>query len=156
MVGVLGGLIPVVASFFLVQYFSRPVIEEFSADRTTIAPGQNTNLSWRITGQWTASIKHGAESWEIGHQGYKPVSPEDTTTYELVADGLLPIKPAERMVEILVLVRPNDPAFPIIQRFDADELKIDRGDATTLRWDVKNATRVEICRRLESWIRAGR
>jgi peptidoglycan-associated lipoprotein len=64
---------------------ARPVIASFSAEPTTIERGQSSTLSWSINGATDMSIDNGVGA--VQSRGQRSVSPANTTTYTLTANG---------------------------------------------------------------------
>jgi|GEM_PF-2620107 len=65
------------------KIISLPVINEFSANPSTIAKGQGSQLKWSVSNATTASIDQGIGN--VSLTGYEYVYPEKTTTYTLTA-----------------------------------------------------------------------
>ncbi|HKD10162.1 MAG TPA: OmpA family protein [Bryobacteraceae bacterium] len=62
-----------------------PVIAEFTAEPAAIELGQSALLRWSVSGANDISIDHGIGS--VQATGTSRVSPRDTTTYTLIANG---------------------------------------------------------------------
>jgi len=60
-----------------------PVIEFFDANPVAVAPGEASNLSWSVIGASYVEIDH--EIGSVGLRGSTLVTPNETTTYTLVA-----------------------------------------------------------------------
>lgn len=110
----------------------RPQIS-FTASRRTIAEGESTTLSWNVLNSTSLSIDHGIGSRPAS--GSTSVSPTATTTYRLTATG--PGGSSSAQVTVTVL------AAPVIN-FSATPSTITRGSASTLTWNVTDATLVVI------------
>ncbi|MDE3167236.1 MAG: OmpA family protein [Acidobacteriota bacterium] len=113
-----------------------PQIIRFAANPVTIAPGQQTTLSWTTSGASTVSISGvGA----VTANGSTTVSPTQTTTYTLTAssaDGKSVTAP------ITVTVAPA--TIPQIVVFSATPQNIDAGSSTKLCWQINGATSIKI------------
>ena len=63
-----------------------PVVASFTAEPTTIQPGQSSTLRWEVTGSVTSvAINNGIGA--VQNAGNRRVSPESSTTYTLTASG---------------------------------------------------------------------
>ncbi|MBS1859553.1 MAG: OmpA family protein [Acidobacteria bacterium] len=113
-----------------------PQIVRFAANPLSIAPGQQTTLSWTTSGASTVSISGvGA----VTPNGSTTVSPTQTTTYTLTAtsaDGKSVTAP------ITVTVAPA--TIPQIVVFSASPQNIDAGSSTKLCWQINGATNIKI------------
>jgi uncharacterized cupredoxin-like copper-binding protein len=113
-----------------------PQIVRFEANPVTIAPGQQSTLSWTTTGAATVSISG------LGNEplnGSATVTPAQTTTYTLTAtssDGHAVTAP------VTVTVAPG--AIPQIVVFVANPSTISAGQSTKLCWQVNGATSISI------------
>lgn len=63
----------------------RPVVAEFSVEPSTIERGQSAVLRWNVTGSTNVSIDHGLGT--VAATGTQRITPGDTTTYMLTANG---------------------------------------------------------------------
>lgn len=63
----------------------RPVIHSFTADQTSILLGQNTILRWDLENAREAYLRYEGKEEGIVSPGSKTVSPDEDTTYTLVA-----------------------------------------------------------------------
>ncbi|UCD81043.1 MAG: TIR domain-containing protein [Desulfobacterales bacterium] len=109
-------------------------IESLTVDRQRIDPDSKTAIHWRTSGAERVDL---IPFGEVGPTGSKIVSPNKTTTYELVATSAVGAK-VNRSITIEVGCPPN------IDKFWADSDRIDRGSATYLRWNTSCAEGVEI------------
>jgi len=113
-----------------------PQIVRFEANPVTIAPGQQSTLSWTTTGAATVSISG------LGNEalnGSATVQPAQTTTYTLTAtssDGRAVTAP------VTVTVVPG--SIPQIVVFTANPQTISSGQSTQLCWQVIGATSISI------------
>jgi peptidoglycan-associated lipoprotein len=62
-----------------------PVISSFTAEPSTIEPGQSSTLRWSISGATDMSIDHGIGA--VQSQGQRQVFPRTSTTYALTVRG---------------------------------------------------------------------
>ena len=117
----------------------------FWAEPTTISPGGDSTLHWDVHNAARVSIKQGSQ--ELGPQplqGNRSVSPVATTDFTLTADGPGGTRTAE--VTVYVGARPGPPAATPEITFWLDPDHIGRGQASTMRWIVRNATDASINR----------
>src|SRR5579863_5701437 len=63
----------------------RPVIAEFSVEPSSIERGQSAVLRWNVTGANNVAIDHGIGT--VAANGTQRITPNDTTTYNLTANG---------------------------------------------------------------------
>ena len=63
-----------------------PTVASFSAEPTTIQPGQSSTLRWEVTGSVT-SVAINAGIGAVQNTGNRRVSPDSSTTYTLTASG---------------------------------------------------------------------
>ena len=111
-----------------------PVINSFTADSPTVAPGQTTTLRWSVANATSISIDHGVGA--VGGTSVA-VTPTDTTTYTLTATGAGGTTTAATTVTVRV------PA-PVISSFSASPASIAAGGSSTLSWSVSNTTSLSI------------
>ncbi len=63
-----------------------PVVSSFTAEPTSIQPGQSSTLRWEVTGNATSvAINNGIGA--VQNTGSRRVSPSESTTYTLTATG---------------------------------------------------------------------
>jgi len=62
-----------------------PVINSFTAEPSTIQPGQSSTLNWSITGATDMNIDNGVGA--VQSSGQRQVFPRSSTTYTLTAKG---------------------------------------------------------------------
>jgi hypothetical protein len=113
-----------------------PQIIRFEASPLTIAPGQQSTLSWTTTGATAVSI-NGVGS--VAPNGSVNVNPSQTTTYTLTAataDG--------KSVTAPVTVTVTSGTVPQIVTFVANPQTIDAGSSTKLCWQINGATSIQI------------
>jgi hypothetical protein len=103
----------------------------------TIAPGQQSTLSWTTTGATSVAI-----SPTLGNQplnGSGTVQPTTTTTYTLTATGA---SGATVSAPITVTVAP--PSIPQVVVFSASPQTISAGQSSQICWQVTGATTINI------------
>ena len=115
------------------------LVNSFTANPTTIAEGNSAALEWTTTGAETLAITGGEpiDTSDIP-AGNAVVTPTTTTTYTLTATGASGTPPVVRNVTVTLIPK------AIIHSFDATDLDIAEGEATTLRWTTSNASSVII------------
>jgi len=118
------------------QVRAPPVIQDFSASRTSVQSGQAAVLRWSVTGAERVSIDQGIGNVPLA--GTRPVSPTVSRDYVLEATG--PGGSVSRPITINVTYR----GIPKIVRFSADPDTIAAGETAVLRWEVVNADEVRI------------
>jgi len=114
-----------------------PQILRFEANPVTIAPGQNSTLSWATNNASTVSINNGVGS--VAANGSVTVSPTQTTTYTLTATNS-----AGQSVTAPVTVTVSTGQIPQVVVFVANPQTIQPGTSTKLCWQVNNATAISI------------
>jgi uncharacterized cupredoxin-like copper-binding protein len=114
-----------------------PQILRFEANPVTIAPGQNSTLSWATNGATTVTINNGVGS--VALNGSVTVSPTTTTTYTLTATNS-----AGLSVTDPVTVTVSTGQIPQVVVFVANPQTIQPGTSTQLCWQVNNATSISI------------
>jgi len=115
---------------------SPPSVQEFSASRTEIEPGQAVVFHWKVSGAEEVSIDQGIG--KVQPQGSQAVFPTVSKTYVLAAKG--PGGSVNKSIPVTVTA--NGPVK--IVRFSADPSTIGAGEMAVLRWEVKNASEVRI------------
>ncbi|HXG31915.1 MAG TPA: OmpA family protein [Bryobacteraceae bacterium] len=113
----------------------RPRILSFQAVPTNIQAGEVATLSWETE---EASEVEISGVGKVRPSGATTVSPSQTTTYTLTARNQF------GEVSTNVTVRVTPPQAPRILRFAASPMEILPGEASTLVWEVDNATEVTI------------
>jgi OmpA family/PKD domain len=112
-------------------------ITSFTASPTNIDAGQTATLSWTVAGASSVSISPG-----IGNvnpqQGSTQVSPQQTTTYTLTANG------PGGSVNATAVVSVGGGTAPQIIRFEASPLTIQPGQQSTLSWSTNGGSQVAI------------
>jgi hypothetical protein len=110
-----------------------PTIVQFSADPTSVGPGQQSKLSWNVSNADKVTIDNGIG--EVALVGSTAVSPTTTTTYTLTASGVQGTKTATVQVTF------NN---GITLQFSGNPNNISTGQSATLTWKSTNATSVTI------------
>jgi OmpA family len=114
-----------------------PQIIRFEANPVTIAPGQQSTLSWTTTG--AASVTISGIPGTLALNGSTTVTPAQTTTYTLTAassDGHQVTAP------VTVTVAPG--SIPQVVVFTANPQTISSGQSSKLCWQVNGATSISI------------
>ena len=116
-----------------------PVIDSFDATPNTIIRGGSSLLEWETTDAISVDID-GVGS-NLPANGSRTVSPQQTTTYELTANGAAGTTPDTDSVTVTV----NDPPpEPVITSFSAVPNNIVPGEVSVLSWETDDAVRVDI------------
>jgi len=114
-----------------------PQILRYEASPMTIAPGQQSTLSWTTTGATAISIS--GVSGTLPVNGSTTVQPTTTTTYTLTATGA-----SGATVSAPVTVTVAAPTAPQVVTFNATPSTINPGQSSQLCWQVTNATTINI------------
>jgi len=114
----------------------QPSIESFLVDRELIEAGGTTTLRWVVRGAKNIKIEPGVGKFPP--RGETPISPQQRTTYTLIAEGDGGSSPTRQVTVNVVPPRPQPPppVAPVIAAFQGDANSITIGDATVLRWTV--------------------
>jgi OmpA family/PKD domain len=112
-------------------------ITSFTASPTNIDAGQTATLSWTVAGATSVSISPGIGSVNT-QTGSTQVSPQQTTTYTLTANG------PGGSVNATAIVSVGGGTPPQIVRFAASPLTIQPGQQSTLSWSTNGASQVSI------------
>ena len=86
-----------------------PTILAFAVEPATIERGQSANLHWNVTNATRVEIDHGIGA--VAASGERRVSPDDPTTYRILASG--PGGEANAMATLQVNVPPPPPPPPV-------------------------------------------
>jgi hypothetical protein len=111
-----------------------PVINSFTASKTTVEAGETVVLNWTTTNASSVTISPGVGT--VAASGSTSVTPFATTTYTLVAKGKSD-KTASSSLTITV-----NPRIP--PALSADPAMIKKGKIATLSWNAPGAVRVAI------------
>jgi peptidoglycan-associated lipoprotein len=95
-----------------------PVIASFTAEPSTIEPGQSSTLRWSISGATDMSIDHGVGA--VQSQGQRQIFPRTSTSYMLTARG--PGGMDSRSVTVEVSTAPPPPPPPSAPRLSSADL----------------------------------
>lgn len=122
--------------------FPKPQIYFFTADPTTVVLGQATTLHWQVYGEAVTVYLDGQP---VSLEQTVDTYPEQTHVYTLRAEN--PGGFVEKTVSITILV-PTSTSTPtattcplaVIHDFGATRTTINRGESTTLYWDLSGAT----------------
>ncbi len=121
-----------------------PVITNFSANPNTVAAGQRTLLSWSAVGAMSATIDNGEGSVATsGSRWVIPSStPSSTTTYTMTATNPF----GQTIATAKVNISGTAPAsvLPVVNSFTASPTSVSSGGASTLSWNISNASSVSI------------
>jgi len=110
-------------------------IDSFTVADSTITAGESTTLSWSVSNAAVVSMNQGIG--EVESAGTMTISPSQTTTYILKAEGGGAVATAQLTVNV-------EPAELEIVYFEADPDEVESGDAVTLQWETAGATEVRI------------
>lgn len=113
-----------------------PVISSFTASPSTILQGDDTTLSWSVSGADSVSINQGVGT--VAASGSTQVSPNATLTYTLTATNAAGSTTAQQTVTV------NPLPMPSIADFSASPQTINPGGNSTLSWIVNGADTVSI------------
>jgi peptidoglycan-associated lipoprotein len=95
-----------------------PVIASFTAEPSTIEPGQSSTLRWSISNATDMSIDHGVGA--VQSQGQRQIFPRTSTSYMLTARG--PGGMDSRSVTVEVSAAPPPPPPPSAPRLSSADL----------------------------------
>jgi hypothetical protein len=118
-----------------------PVTAQLTAQATSLACGQPTELSWKSADAAAVSITN---LGNVSANGNRTVSPTKTTPYELVAKG--PGGEATQMATVSVNTQPIATltlSQPQVHYHKIGD-KVVQDDASTLNWSASNANQVTI------------
>jgi hypothetical protein len=101
--------------------------------------GQSSTLGWKTSNAERVRIE--PEIGNVSASGERQVSPNQTTTYTLIARNEAGEKRESRRVEVRV---PPRPLPPEIHLFDAKPSIINRGQSSTLSWEASKAKEIII------------
>ncbi len=120
----------------LVEVAGAPRVLGFDATPRSLAPGESARLSWRTVDATQVRLEPGGE--RLPPEGGLDVTPETTTTYQLVATrGLESSEP-----RALTVVVAGD--GPRIRTFRAEPQSVGVGDAVRLEWATEGAVQVAL------------
>ncbi len=113
-------------------------ISTFNANPETIEPGESSILNWEVSGAENITIEPGIGS--VSSNGSLPVSPSETTTYKMIANG----DKGEKVALCTVTVQEGPQELLLISSFDASPDSIKTGENATLNWHVSGVSNVTI------------
>jgi hypothetical protein len=119
-------------------------IDHFGANPEVIEPGDNSILSWDVSGASDIIIEPGIGV--VSSNGSLSVSPSKTTTYKLIIAGKGENKTASCTVTVnnsSPLVTVNN-SSPLITSFVSNPDSIEKGKSVVLNWHVSGASKVKI------------
>jgi len=142
-----------------------PSIESFTANPSSVTPGDMATLEWDVFGATEISIDQGIG--DVERSGNSDVSPPATITYTLTAKNAAGSVTKSVTVAVGIATPPTSPPTPppasppstpsftppsppptptqpVIISFVANPASIPAGDATTLEWNVAGATSIYI------------
>ena len=114
-----------------------PVINSFTGSPLAITAGNQSTLSWAITGATSVSINQGVGTVNAT-SGSHQVSPNTTTAYTLTATNAAGSSTSQITVTVGVAGQ------PVINSFTANPITINAGQTSTLTWNIINATSASI------------
>lgn len=117
-----------------------PTIRRFTAQSPTIAPGAGTTLTWEVTGADSVKVTPAPQYGFSSAANSLTVSPDKTTTYTLEAKK----GSCTSTAQVTVVVSGQSCHGMYINRFEASPAVINRGQTSTLIWEVTGATNVTI------------
>ena len=113
-----------------------PIITRLEADDDTVTAGTDVALVWDISGQASVVTLKGDGADRRVSGGGATVTPQQTTTYTLIAKNDFGRNERDVTVEV--------GEAPAIRRFTADPAEVTRGQRTDLEWQVTGANKLEI------------
>jgi hypothetical protein len=114
-----------------------PEVAEFYASSYTLAPGDGVTLTWSTFGADKVTL----DGVAVATEGSTPVTPGASASYSLVAGSSLVSASDTRTLALTVNATPVAVA---IQGFAAARSRIEKGQSTTLSWQVANATTLDL------------
>ena len=117
---------------------SKPVIESYSANPTTIVRGSASTLSWKVDGAKTVTIDNGVGSVNK-NGGITNVKPKDTTTYTLSATNAAGTATATATVQVI-----GKPEINWFTSSNEASDPINADETAWLMWSVTGAETVTV------------
>jgi peroxiredoxin len=117
---------------------SLPFIRYFNANPMNTARGNSSKIGWEVLNASSVTIQ--PDIGEVAPAGTKTVSPNNTTTYTLIAAN----EKGSINTAIEIIVSSGYAELPTINSFFASPAVIAPGSSSILSWNVSNATRVSI------------
>ena len=113
----------------------RPEVSEFYPSSYTVAPGEAVTLTWTTFGADSVRL----DGMPVAAEGSQ--QPQPSATHTLVAASSVVASSDTRMLALTVNATPQ----PVtIERFSAERVRIQKGQSTTLSWQVRNATTLDL------------
>jgi hypothetical protein len=113
-------------------------ISDFNAGPETIEPGGSSILNWDVSGADNITIE--PDIGVVSSNGSLSVSPNETTTYKLIATG----KGSEKVALCTVTVNGESQDSLLISSFEASPNTITAGESAILNWHVSGVQNVTI------------
>src|SRR5947209_13590159 len=104
----------------------KPVINNFTAEPTSVEPGQSSTLRWSVTNATDITIDQGVGA--VQSQGTRVVQPNATTTYTLAVRGPGGTDSRSVTVEVSTPPPPPPPTAPAPSRSSGDIINQDVRD----------------------------
>ena len=144
--GVKSGKVESEANETITVTVDKPAVRilSFSASPTNINPGERSTLSWTTENADTVELQ---SVGNVNPNGTAQVSPNETTTYRLLARNKFGEVASTTTVTLnrpIVPPGPTDRPVPRIIRFDAMPQEITTDQSSALNWVVENADSVTI------------
>jgi hypothetical protein len=111
----------------------------FTANPNEIKLGESSSLSWKVSNANSIEIDQGLG--RVSNEASEKISPCETTVYTMYAKNFF--GDCQEQVRVIVI-----PSQPIITCFYADLESIEKGDESTLHWNVSGADSIFIDRGL--------
>jgi hypothetical protein len=114
-----------------------PVIGDFYPSSYTVAPNEAVTITWSTFGADDVQLDGAA----VAPEGTMQLMPTASADHTLVARSLRLGSSQTRSFTLTV----NDPAQPVsVALFAADPERVEKGRSITLRWQVRNATTLDL------------
>ncbi len=113
-------------------------ISDFNAGPETIEPGGSSILNWNVSGADNITIE--PDIGVVSSNGSLSVSPNETTTYKLIATS----KGSEKVALCTVTVNGESQNSLLISSFEASPNTITTGESAILNWHVSGVQNVTI------------
>jgi len=119
-----------------------PAFTTCSVSPGNILAGESATITYAASNAANVTL---SGTGAVASAGQQVVSPTQTTTYTLTANGIAPaVGPAPAPVTCQVTVAVTAGAVPRIVTFTGAPATINQGQSSTLTWNVENATSVTI------------
>ncbi len=117
-----------------------PIITRFSASPARVSYGGTSLLRWNVTGATRVRIEPNIGN--VPASGDRPVRPESSTTYVLIAESECCV--VTDTADVIVSEAYPPPNIPVVVLFNIEPSSIFEGDSATLQWTVLGAANVYI------------